>query len=88
MTKADLLKAIANVPESADVMTSDLLPFTNVTVTEMPGRGKVIVLSDWDDEGDSSICDECGATIPPVASTAINGWHRQSCSLHSGNVVR
>lgn len=39
------------------------------------------------EDGDSSICDECGATIPPVASTEINGWHAAACSLHPSNVV-
>lgn len=40
-----------------------------------------------DMSGDYSECDECGATIPPVASTEINRHHATSCSLHSDNVV-
>lgn len=38
-------------------------------------------------EGDSTICDECGLSIPPVASTLVNSWHKESCSLHPKNVV-
>lgn len=38
------------------------------------------------DDGDSTICEECQATIPAVASTLINRWHLTTCSLHPTNV--